>query len=196
MSDGTDAVTQAILEAYSRLTAAFWPALHAALSERARHRAGRGEAELRRELDGYVAELGPIGLFWKLDRVLDRGPRARPPSHLTYQGANSTFLAAAGVTRLGELVGRDDFDAAFPWGAQAARFIADDRRVMRNAETIGYIERRTAGGVVGWNRVAKAPILAGDGAVLGVLGMYESLEAELGRRLYWEQVTRDDAIAV
>ncbi len=198
MSDGTEAVTRAILETFLRLTAELWPELHPELPERSRCWSGLGEAELRRELDGFVAELSrpgsAFGFFWKLSRTVVDDERPRPDSRLTYEGANANFLTAAGVAHLDDLVGRDDFDG-FAWGAQAARFVADDRRVMKSREIIDYIERRMVDGSFDWNRVGKAAIVGADGTVYGIMGMYETLDPEEGRKLYWEQLTREDAVA-
>ncbi len=198
MSHATEAVTQAILETYARLTTELWPALHPDMPERVRAWPGRAEPELRRELDGFVAELSrpgcAFGLFWKLSRTAAQDQRPRSESRLTYEGANANFLAAAGVSRLEDLVGRDDFDG-FPWGAQGARFVADDRRVMKSREIIDYIERRLVDGDFDWNRVGKVAIVASDGTVFGVMGMYETLDPDHGRKLYWEQLTREDAVA-
>ncbi len=198
MSEGTEGVTRAILETYARLTTELWPTLHPDLPERAASWPGRTEAELRRELDGYVAELSrpgcAFGLFWKLARTSALDERPRPESRLTYEGANANFLVAAGVSHLEDLVGRDDFDG-FPWGAQGARFVADDRRVMKTREIIDYIERRVVDGDFAWNRVGKTAIIGADGTVHGVMGMYEILDPEEGRKLYWDQLTREDAVA-
>ncbi len=199
MSSETQAMSHAILETFARLTTELWPALHPDLPERAGGWAARSEAELRTELDGYVAELSQpgcaFGLFWKLTRTAVQDQRPRPDARLTYEGANANFLAAAGVSRLEDLVGRDDFDG-FPWGAQGARFVADDRRVMKSREIIDYIERRMVDGDFAWNRVGKAAIVGADGTVYGILGMYETLDPEEGRKLYWEQLTRpDEAVA-
>ncbi len=198
MSDGSAAVTRAILVTYARLTTELWPTLHPDLPERSRSWPGRSEAELRRELDGFVAELSrpgcTFGLFWKLARTAVHDGRPRPDSRLTYEGANVNFLAAAGVARLEDLVGRDDFDG-FPWGAQGARFVADDRRVMKSGEIIDYIERRLVDGSFDWNRVGKAAIVGEAGSVYGVMGMYETLDPEEGRKAYWQQLTRQNAVA-
>lgn len=199
MTDGSTRVTRAILETYARLTTALWPALHPTLAERAREWPRRPEAELHRELEGYVAELSrpgcSFGLFWKLGRNAAEGVAPRLADRLTYQGANANFVAAAGVSRLEDLLGCDDFDPRFAWGAQAARFVADDRRVMKSQELIDYIERRVVNGAESWNRVGKIAITGADGSVYGVMGMYEPLDPDEGRKAYWEQVTKEDAVA-
>lgn len=199
MIEGSAGVQRAILETYARVTKALWPRLHARVAERAREWPRRSEDELRLELEGYVADLSgphsPFGLFWKLGRNAAAGVPPRPADRLTYQGANANFVVAAGVSRLEDLLGCDDFDPRFAWGAQAARFVADDRRVMNSQELIGYIERRVVNGAESWNRVSKTAITAADGLVYGVLGMYETLDPEEGRKAYWEQVTKEDAVA-
>ncbi len=194
MSEGREGLTRAILETYARLSTTFWPALHPDLPERARQWTGRSEAQLQAELDGFVAELSRegcgMGLFWKLGPAAMGGP-PRAGTRLLYAGASANFLADAGVARLDELVGRDDFDPRFSWGAEGARFVADDRRVLESREIFSYIARQVVDGAERWNRVAKAAIVAPDGTTCGVLALYETLDPEQGRKAYWDQVTRD-----
>ncbi len=191
MSEDREGLTRAILETYVRLTTAFWPALHSDLAQRARQWPERSEAQLRAELDGFVAELSRrgsvMGMFWKL--VPATG--GRPDPRLLYAGASANFLADAGVSRLDELVGHDDFDPRFSWGAEGARFVSDDRRVMKTRELVAYVARQVVEGAERWNRVAKAAIVAPDGTPCGVLALYETLDPEEGRKAYWDQVTRD-----
>ncbi len=193
MSEEREGLTRAILETYARLTGTFWPALHADVAQRAAQWSERSAAQLRTELDGYVAELSrpgsAIGIFWKLLPATTGG--ARPDARLLYAGASANFLADAGVSRLDELVGRDDFDPRFSWGAEGARFVSDDRRVMKSRQVVTYVARQVVAGAERWNRVAKAAIVAPDGTACGVLALYETLDPEQGRRQYWDQVTRD-----
>ncbi len=196
MTEAREGLTRAILETYAQLAAAFWPALHPDVTEQAGRWASQSEGQLQQELDGYVAGLSrpgcPIGLFWKL--APPAGVDApRPDARLLYAGGSANFLADARVSSLEQLVGRNDFDPRFPWGAEGARFAADDRRVMKGREIVGYVARQVVDGAERWNWVAKAPIVAGDGTVCGVLALYETLDPEVGRKAYWEQITKADA---
>ncbi len=193
MSESREGLTRAILDTYARLTATFWPELDADLAERAARWPDRSEAQLRAELDECVAGLARpgsgTGVFWKLVPAADGTARHDP--RLLYAGASANFLADAGVDRLDELVGRDDFDPRFAWGAEGARFVSDDRRVLKSRELVAYVARQVVDGVERWNRVAKAAIVAPDGTACGVLAIYQTLDPEEGRKAYWQQVTRD-----
>lgn len=147
------------------------------MRERAQRWGSASEADLRAELDGYVAEASlpdcPVRVFWKLG------------SDFAFAGCNEQFARDAGLSRA-ELIGLTDFDRRLPWRMQAAKYRADDQRVLQNAEAdLDIIERQQgASGGITWVRAGKAPILADDGTPIGVLGMYELLDAERGPQLY------------
>jgi len=90
-----------------------------------------------------------------------------------------------------DLVGRDDFDRSLPWVFQAAKYRADDEAIVGSGHPkLDIIERQKgASGTITWVRVGKAPIRVPTG-VIGVLGMYEILDAETGRRLFAKQSGR------
>lgn len=181
MPDRSSGVTWAVLHTYAELVKLHWPTLHPDMPGRVLCWPTMSEEELVRELERYVNEASrpgcPVGLFWKLG----------PP--LTYEGGNANFLAAAGVRSLRELVGRDDLDPRFPWGARRLRFQADDRRVLETCVPFTYIDRLVTEHGINWSRVAKAPIVTEDGTVHGVFAMYETLDPDLGCKLYWEKVS-------
>ncbi|HJU75686.1 MAG TPA: PAS domain-containing protein [Gemmatimonadaceae bacterium] len=169
--------SRAILEAYKRVAEASWPEMHPRMRERAPRWAGASEDDLRAELDGYIAEASRpesnVRVFWKL------GP------DFTFSGCNEQFAQDAGMRRE-DLIGTTDFDRRLPWKMQAAKYRADDQRVFdsRTAD-LDIVERQqSATGSITWVRAGKAPILAPDGTALGVLGMYELLDAERGPQLY------------
>lgn len=188
MSDGSNGVVRGVLRSYAELVLAGWPTLHPDMPARIERWARMTEAQLRDELDRYVAEASRPGcgvrIFWKL------GPKR------AYAGGNAQFAGDAGVTRIEQIIGLDDFDARLPWGRYAGKFRTDEERVIRSGEAMNIIERQQIGSVVNWNRVAKAPIRGDDGSVCGIFGMYETLDPELGRQLYWAQIARNDPPAL
>ncbi len=178
-----------ILRSYVQLAYAGWPALHPDMIQRVAHWPRLSAAQLRSELNHYLVEStqveGAVRVYWKL------GPG------LTYAGANAHFLADVGARDVGEILGLDDFNPIFPWGfGYAARYRADDERVLRTGELINVIEQQQVGLALNWSRVGKNPIRNPEGAIRGLLGMYQRLEPEVGRRLYYEQGARETARAV
>ena len=188
MSDGTGGVLRGLLRGYVQAAHAGWPWLHPGMAQRVPHWPRMREAELRQELDRYLAEASrpgcPVRLFWKL------GPR------LAYAGGNPQFAADAGFPRIDGLLGLDDYDPRLPWRYYAAKFRADDTQVLRSDLVSNVIERQQIGLTIRWNRVVKAAIRGDHGIVHGVLGMYETLDPSLGRHLHARQVTRNDPPAL
>ncbi len=174
---------RAVLQAYKEVKDASWPALNPAMAERSRHWAEAAEADLRAELAGYLREAVPpawqVRIFWKL------GPE------LVFGGCNEQFARDAGLASAAELVGLTDFDKRLPWTRQAAKYRLDDQAVIASGTArLGIIERQQSGdGHINWVRVSKAPVRTGAG-VVGVLGMYEPLDPETGRRLFGESLRK------
>ncbi|MGQ0642692.1 MAG: PAS domain-containing protein [Gemmatimonadaceae bacterium] len=139
--------------------------------------ASASDEDLQAELDGYVAEASvpdcPVRVFWKLGQ------------DFTFAGCNEQFARDAGMTRK-ELIGLTDFDRRLPWRMQAAKYRTDDERVYQSGEAdLDIVERQqSAAGSITWVRAGKAPIQDADGTALGILGMYELLDAERGPQLY------------
>src|SRR6267143_17805 len=119
-----------------------------------------------------------VRVFWKLT-----------PDY-KFGGCNEHFARDAGMSST-DLVGRDDFDRSLPWVFQAAKYRADDEAIVGSGHPkLNIIERQKgASGAITWVRVGKAPIRVPTG-VIGVLGMYEILDAETGRRLFAKQSGR------
>ena len=169
--------TRAILEAYRVVMQASWPQLHPRMILRAPRWASASEDDLQMELDGYIAEASapdcPVRVFWKM------GP------DFTFAGCNDQFARDAGLPRA-DLIGQNDFDRRLPWKMQAAKYRADDQRVFKSGEAdLDIVERQqSAAGSITWVRAGKAPIRDTDGNILGILGMYELLDAERGPQLY------------
>lgn len=174
--------TRAILHAYQQVMSASWPALHPDMAGRAERWGTASAQALEEELRGYVRDSSapdcPVRVFWKLT-----------PDY-KFGGCNDHFASDAGLTAA-EMVGLDDFDRRLPWGFQAAKYRADDEAIVSSGRAkLDIIERQKgSSGTITWVRVGKAPIKT-PSAVIGVLGMYELLDAETGRRLFAKQSGR------
>jgi PAS domain-containing protein len=172
--------SRAVLEAYKQVAEASWPQMHPKMRERSARWRSATEAELSAELADYLAEAStgqwPVRIFWKLG------------TDFVFGGCNEHFARDAGIPPA-ELVGMTDFDRRLPWRMQAAKYRTDDQRVFESGEAdLDIIERQqSATGGITWVRAGKAPVRAADGTILGILGMYEILDADTGRRLYGEQ---------
>ncbi len=180
LTPGADDV-RAILIAYHRVVSASWPALHPEMTERSCHWPSATEQELKAELADYVAQASrpsnEIRLFWKIG------------ARFQFGGANVQFVRDAGLNDVAELRGLTDFDGELPWTPQAAKYRLDDESIVQTkVPKLDIIERQqSTNGAIGWVRVGKAPIERADGTVIGVLGMYEVLDAETGRKLHAAQ---------
>jgi PAS domain-containing protein len=174
---------RALLTAYNQVREAAWPDLHPVMRDRAPFWATASAATLALELQEYVAAASlptvAVRLFWKL------GPA------LTFGGCNAAFAQDAHLAP-DELLGADDYDSRLPWTRQAAKYRADDKAILeRGTPDLNILERHTApDGSVLWVRAAKTPIRTTAGATIGILGMYELLDTETGRRLFAEQQFR------
>jgi hypothetical protein len=175
---------RAILAAYKQVVEASWPELHPAMRDRS-VRWGRATGdELKTELAGYVADASEptckVRLFWKVAPQFEFG------------GCNAHFAQDAGFASAAEMVGLTDFDKRIPWRPQAAKYRQDDEAIVANKTAqLNIIERQKApNGDISWVRVGKVPIQRTDGAVIGILGMYEVLDAATGRKLHGESLRR------
>lgn len=172
-----------VLETYKRVMEASWPRLHPVMAMRARNWASASDAELENELAGYLTEASApdcnVRVFWKLG------------ADFAFGGCNEHFARDAGIPRA-ELIGLTDFDRRLPWRMQAAKYRADDQKVADSGEAnLDIVERQgSSSGGFTWVRAGKAPIRSTDGKIIGVLGMYEFLDAEAGRKLYGENLLK------
>ena len=172
-----------ILRAYKQVMEASWPNLHPGMSVRAPRWIHASEDELRKELDDYLAEASQpntrVRIFWKTGPALQFG------------GCNRPFAHDAGFAEPRDLIGLDDFDERLPWTRQASKYREDDEQVFYSAiPKLDIVERQgQSDGTTLWVRAGKTPILAAGGEVLGILGMYEILDADVGRKLFAERLT-------
>ena len=171
--------SRAVLEAYKKVAEPSWPHLHPNMAARSRYWSTATEEQLKAELAGYLAEASApqcsVRIFWKL------------APDFAFGGCNAHFASDAGLPAA-EMIGITDFDRRLPWRLQAAKYRTDDRRVFETGEAdLDIIERQqSAAGAITWVRAGKAPIRTATGTVLGILGMYELLDADTGRRLFGE----------
>ena len=167
---------RAILSAYKQVMEASWPQLHPAMFGRSSQWASASEAELRQELAGYLNQASAPGckvrIFWKM-----------LPGY-TFGGCNGPFAKDAGFRSPAELVGLDEYDKRFPWSLQAPKYRIDDQNVVsRGQPMLDIIERQQSSAGLSWLRVGKTPIKA-EGKVIGLFGMYETIDAETGGKLF------------
>lgn len=159
---------------------ASWPVLHPTMAERAKRWATASYADLDAELGDYLRESARsdqhVRVFWKV------GPQFK------FAGCNQLFASDAGFPSPAELIGLDDFDRRLPWGHQAAKYRLDDEAVFTSGSPrLDILERQQSSTGITWVRAGKAPIRKPAGAVIGIFGMYELLDAEAGRKLYAER---------
>lgn len=143
--------------------------------------------ELETELAEYVRRASEPGcqirLFWKLTPQFEFG------------GCNAQFANDAGFGSPADLIGLTDFDKQIPWRPQAAKYRQDDEAIVGSKiRQLDIIERQKApNGEISWVRVGKVPIQRADGSVIGILGMYEVLDAATGRKLHGQQIARTES---
>lgn len=130
----------------------------------------------RREIEAQIVESRnllravidnvPVRVYWK-----DR--------NLAYLGCNQAFATDAGMSAARDVIGKDDYQLA--WADQADAYRADDRAVMVSAlpRLAREEERRTPDGTVKWLRMSKVPLRNREDEIIGVLGMYEDITAEV-----------------
>ncbi len=147
------------------LSARLWLAQRRLLAEVAQRRASEQATALSREILRRVIDNLPTRIFWK-----DRD--------CVYLGCNTAFARDAGRDTEAQVVGKDDM--ALGWRDAAAAFQEADRQVMaEGVQRLGYDEPTPDGhGGVQWLRKSKVPLRDAQGAVFGVLGMYEDVTAQ------------------
>ena len=172
---------RAILMAYKQVMEASWPSLHPEMAAVAAHWSDADENALRAELAGYLREASSpttrVRIFWKL------------MPGFVFGGCNLPFAHDAGFPDANALVGIDDFDPRLPWTQQAAKYREDDEQVFYTRQPkLDIVERQRQSDATIWVRAGKAPIRSAGGEVLGILGMYEILDSDVGRRLFAERL--------
>ncbi|RMG08931.1 MAG: PAS domain-containing sensor histidine kinase [Planctomycetota bacterium] len=132
--------------------------------------------DLRRVLDAL-----PLRVFWK-----DLEGR--------YLGCNAAFARDAGKACPADVLGCDDF--ALAWSEQAERYRADDAEVVASGQSkLAYEEPQTTPtGERIWLRTSKVPLRDEEGAICGVLGVYEEITEQRAQRLQSTDRERFEAL--
>ena len=109
-----------------------------------------------------IIDTAPIRVFWK-----DRD--------LRYLGCNAAFARDAGYTDAARVLHKTDHELV--WSANAEQYREDDRAVLASGEPrLSYEEpQTTADGRTVWLRTSKVPLRNPDGAIVGVLGIYDDI---------------------
>jgi len=183
MDRGADE-TRAVLTAYKLVKDASWPSLHPTMAWRAAHWPATPVADLRAELDGYLKDASrpdcAVRVFWKTG------------SELTFAGGNDHFAKDAGKASADDLIGLNDFSNGIPWRAQAAKYRQDDQEVVTSgAAKLDILERQSSANGVVWVLVGKAPLVV-RGQVIGVFGIYETIDNDRATKLYIERARKSD----
>jgi PAS domain S-box-containing protein len=127
--------------------------------ESSRQLAARSSRMLRAVLDTI-----PVRVFWK-------------NRDLKYLGSNALFARDAGKAVPEDLIGLSDFDLVSQ--EEATRYREDDLAVIDGArDKLDYEQAhyRKDGSIL-WQRTSKVPLRDEDGAVIGVLGMFQDISA-------------------
>src|SRR5712691_3815191 len=146
-----DQELRAVLEAYRMVKDASWPHLHPGMAKGSARWPQAREADLRKELQGYIDETAKPGcdvrVFWKLG------------DDLRFGGCNLMFVKDAGLKSPAEMVGLDDFSEKLPWNAQAAKYRFDDKEVVDSGKPkLDILERQNSAKGTVWVLVGKAPV--------------------------------------
>lgn len=124
----------------------------------------RAENDLRasQQMLQTVLDTIPVRVFWK-DRKSN------------YLGSNHAFALDAGLDNPAELIGKNDYQTA--WRDLADLYRRDDRQVIESGlPKLNYEEPQTApDGRRIWVRTSKIPLVDEEGAIHGVLGVYEEI---------------------
>lgn len=166
----------ATLLAYEKVAVASWAWLRAGIEPRAKAWRGMDAPALEAELTRLVKETEQPGrevrVFWKI------GP------DLVYRGCNVQFARDAGFPSPAALIGKNDFDPRISWLRQSAKYRKDDVTVVETgSEKLDIIERQDSADGTIWLRTGKAPIRPAGRAAIGVLGMYEVIDAATAKQL-------------
>jgi PAS domain S-box-containing protein len=120
------------------------------------------QLEQSRNMLRLIIESIPARVFWKdLDSQ--------------YMGGNTLFVKDAGLRSGAELIGKNDYE--MPWKDYANQFRTDDHQVMESAmPKLNILGLLTTGcGNRIWASTSKVPLQKTNGAVFGILGIYEDI---------------------
>jgi PAS domain S-box-containing protein len=115
-----------------------------------------------RSLLQTIIDTAPVRIFWK-------------DAQSRYLGGNPLFARDAQVGDVSQLVGKDDSQLA--WKDRAQRYRADDLRVLQSGQPSLFHDEELPApdGALKWIRTSKVPLHGQDGAIIGLLGVYEDI---------------------
>src|SRR6185369_1675864 len=150
-----------------------------------RRRQATSTDALERRMDYSAEELRAILAAYQLVAAA-----SWPDLNPTMKSRAARWATASAAELKSELDGTDDFDKRLPWRHQAAKYRRDDEGVVKSGKAnLDIIERQESGnGETSWVRVGKAPIKLANGTSIGVLGMYEVVDAATGRSLFMKSM--------
>jgi PAS domain S-box-containing protein len=124
----------------------------------------RAEDELfrSRQMLRLILDSIPQRVFWK-------------DVNSVYVGCNAPFAHDVGAADPSYVVGKTDYELASAEFADV--YVADDQAVISSGlPKFDYVDRQVRpGGDYRWVHISKAPLLDGNGRVVGVLGAYEDI---------------------
>ena len=138
--------------------------------EAARHEHTSQSLRMSRSMLQLVMDTTPQALFWK-------------NRNRTILGCNRRFARDAGYCEAAQVVGKNDAD--LPWQeAHVQHSLASEQRVMMTGrpEHNCIEQHRIADGSDIWVQASKIPLHEADGAVIGILVMYEDITDRLAVR--------------
>ncbi|MBO9490647.1 EAL domain-containing protein [Endozoicomonas sp. G2_1] len=117
-----------------------------------------------------VLDTIPLRVFWK-------------DTDLNYLGANQKLIDDIGFDRIEDLIGQSDY-AIYSSPEEADPKRADDRKVITSGEAKLNIEEPLpiAGKKDKWLRTNKVPMRTPAGEIIGILGTYQDITAEVEYR--------------
>lgn len=129
-----------------------------------------------------VLDTIPLRVFWK-------------DVDLRYLGANQKLIDDIGFKDLESLIGETDY-AIFDSPEDAEPKRDDDREVIESGKAKLDIEEPLVvpGKQTKWLRTNKAPMVSPDGEIIGVLGTYQDITAEVEYRQRIEQMALIDSL--
>lgn len=139
------------------------------------------------EFRGKPREVAALEFF----ATVELWARARPGLRLFWKDASQRYLGASdslgrdtGLTSGGALFGKQDSDEDIVWRRQAAKYNADDRRVIEEGEPrLDFLERLDTGAdATLWVRTSKAPVVH-RGKVVATMGVFEVISLEQAKAL-------------
>ncbi len=103
-----------------------------------------------------------VRVFWK-------------DTNLKYKGCNLAFLKDAGLEKMEDIIGKDDYQQK--WIEQAEQYRRDDLEVIKNNQPkLNFEEvQTTPHGGTKWLNTSKIPLRNSKGEVIGMLGTYQNI---------------------